>query len=204
MEKDIDVIKVITHADGGEEYSKNVSLYPSNKDSVAVKEYGVDENNPENAQMQFDAVTKYHGNDGKNQFIQFMMSFLRETASDAETAMDITDKALEPLKDNHQILIGGHEKHRVKSDYHTHSFVCTTNLETGKMIYPTNKLNYAIAQNVADTIQKPVELVIERKSTSEPYTTQVEKNTFSDVDNNNDGKSNDFIRVFYPRKTSKD
>ena len=27
MEKDIDVIKVITHADGGEEYSKNVSHY---------------------------------------------------------------------------------------------------------------------------------------------------------------------------------
>ena len=83
MEKDIDVIKVITHADGGEAYSKNVSLYPSNEDSVAVKGYGVDENNPENVQMQFDAVTKYHGNDGKNQFIQFMMSFLRETAPDA-------------------------------------------------------------------------------------------------------------------------
>ena len=58
MEKDIDVIKVITHADGGEAYSKNVSLYPSNEDSVAVKGYGVDENNPENVQMQFDAVTK--------------------------------------------------------------------------------------------------------------------------------------------------
>lgn len=55
--------------------------------------------------MQFDAVAKYHGNDGKNEYIQFMISFLKETAPDAETAMDITDKALEPLKDNHQILI---------------------------------------------------------------------------------------------------
>ena len=203
MEKDIDVIKVITHADGGEEYSKNVSLYPSNKDSVAVKEYGVDENNPENAQMQFDAVTKYHGNDGKNQFIQFMMSFLRETASDAETAMDITDKALEPLKDNHQILIGGHEKHRVKSDYHTHSFVCTTDLETGKMIYPTNKLNYAIAQNFADTIQKPVELVIERKSTSEPETSQNEDNIGQNGTGNSE-KKKDFTRIFYPHIKPKD
>ena len=172
MGKDVDVIKVITHADGGAKYSKNVSNYPSNKDSVAVKGYGVDENNPKNAQMQFDAVAKYHGNDGKNEFIQFMISFLKETAPDAETAMDITDKALEPLKDNHQILIGGHEKHREKSDYHTHSFVGTTNLKTGKMLHPTNKLNYAIAQNVADTIQKPVALVIERKSASDPKTSQ--------------------------------
>ncbi|MDD6058849.1 MAG: hypothetical protein PUB97_00495 [Ruminococcus sp.] len=45
------------------------------------------------------------------------------------------------------------------------------------MIYPTNKLNYAIAQNVPDTIQKPVELVIERKSASEPDTLQNEDNT---------------------------
>lgn len=203
MGKDVDLINVITHADGGAKYSKNVSNYPSNKDSVAVKGYGVDENNPKNAQMQFDAVAKYHGNDGKNEFIQFMISFLKETAPDAETAMDITDKALEPLKDNHQILIGGHEKHREKSDYHTHSFVGTTNLKTGKMLHPTNKLNYAIAQNVANTIQKPVALVIERKSASDPKTSQNAYNPDQNGTSDTEMKK-DFTRIFYPHNKPKD
>ncbi|NLT10172.1 MAG: hypothetical protein GXY08_11825 [Ruminococcus sp.] len=86
MEKNYDILKVITHADGGEEYSKNVSKYPSNEDSVAVRGYGVDANNPATAMMQFDTMAKYHGNEGKNQYIQYMMSFLKETAPDSETA----------------------------------------------------------------------------------------------------------------------
>ena len=28
MDKDFDILKVITHADGGEEYSKNATKYP--------------------------------------------------------------------------------------------------------------------------------------------------------------------------------
>ena len=164
MAKDIDVIKVVTHTDGGEEYSHNLSRYLSNGDSVAVRGYGVDENDPATAQMQFDAAAKYHGNDGKNQYIQLIISFLRDTAPDAETAMAITDKALEPLKDNHMMLIGCDHKPREKSDYHTHTAICTTDLETGKLLHPTNAVNYPIAQNIADIIQKPVQLVIERKN----------------------------------------
>ncbi len=37
MDKNYDILKVITHADGGKEYSKNVSKYLSNEDSVAVR-----------------------------------------------------------------------------------------------------------------------------------------------------------------------
>ena len=103
MAKDIDIIKVITHADGGEPYSNSVSHYPSNEDSVAVKGYGVVDNDPATAQMQFDTVTKYYGNNGKNQYVQFMMSFLTETAPDAKTAMDITDQVLDSLKGKHLV-----------------------------------------------------------------------------------------------------
>lgn len=67
----------------------------------------------------------------------------------------------------------------------------TTNLETGKMLHPTNKLNYAMAQRMADIIQKPVELVIEKKNKSpEPVV---------DGDNNTE-KKKDFTRIFYPHK----
>lgn len=201
MEKNYDILKVITHADGGEEYSKNVSKYPSNEDSVAVRGYGVDANNPATAMMQFDTMAKYHGNEGKNQYIQYMMSFLKETAPDSETAMEITDKTMDKLKENHLILIGVHEKHREKSDFHTHNFVGTTNIETGKMLHPTNKLNFDMAQRMANIIQKPVELVIEKKNkTPKSESSQVQTGSSDKGDNN---KSKDFKRVFYPHKKRK-
>lgn len=197
MDKNIDVIKVIWHTDGGEEYAKNATKYPSNETCVGLRGYGVDCNDPATAKEQFETYAKNHGNEGKNQFIQFMMSFLTETAPDADTSMEIIDQVLEPLKEEHPILIGNHQKHREKSDYHGHGFVGTTNLETGKMLHPTNKLNYAMAQRMADIILKPVELVIERKNKSpEPDSSQ-------NGDNNTE-KKKDFTRIFYPHKNTND
>ncbi len=190
MGKNIDILKVITHADGGEEYARNATKYPANEYCVGLKGYGVDCNDPDTAKMQFESVAKYHGNDCKNQFIHFMMSFLTDTAPDADTAMKITDLALAQLKDKHLILIGNHKKHRGASDFHTHGFVGTTNLETGKMLHANNKLNYAIAQRMADVIQKPVELVIEKKKPGQ--------NASHDTDDVK--KNDDFTRVFYPHK----
>lgn len=191
MGKDIDILKVITHADGGEEYARNATKYPANEYCVGLKGYGVDCNDPDTAKIQFESVAKYHGNDCKNQFIHFMMSFLTDTAPDADTAMKITDLALAQLKDKHLILIGNHKKHRGASDFHTHGFVGTTNLETGKMLHANNKLNYAIAQRMADVIQKPVELVLEKKKPGQ--------NTPHDTDDVK--KNDDFTRVFYPHKS---
>lgn len=195
MDKNYDILKVIWHADGGEDYVKNATKYPSNETCVGLKGYGVDCYDPATAKMQFDSVAKYYGNDGKNQFIQFMMSFLKETAPDAETSMEIIDQVLDPLKEEHPILIGNHKKHREKSEYHGHGFVGTTNLETGKMLHPTNKLNYAMAQRMADIIQKPVALVIEKKNKEH------EQNTSKDGEKN---KNDDFTRIFYPHNTPKD
>ncbi len=195
MDKNIDVIKVITHADGGDEYSTNATKYPSNEDCVGLRGYGVDADDPTTAKMQFDSLAKYHGNESKNEFIQFMISPLKETAPDAETAMEIADQVLDPLKDEYLILIGAHKKEHQESDYHTHSYVGTTNLETGKMLHPTNKLNYAMAQRMSDIIQKPVELVIEKKNkTPEPDSSH-------NGDNNSEEKK-DFTRIFYPHKNT--
>ncbi len=160
----MNILKIFTYAGCSQDYWDHIMTYPSNEDSVAVKGYGVDDSNPENAERQFKDAAKYYGNESKNPFNQYMTSLTRETAPDAETAMVITDRALEPLKDNHMMLIGCDHKPREKSDYHTHTAICTTDLETGKMLHPTNALNYPIAQNIADIIQKPVQLVIERKN----------------------------------------
>lgn len=202
MEKKIDIIKVITHADGGEEYVKNATKYPANEYCVGLRGYGVDCNDPAMAKMQFESLAKYHGNEGKNQFIHFMMSFLTETAPNAETSMEIIDQVLEPLKEEYAILIGNHKKQTLSSDYHGHSFVGTTNLETGKLLYPNNKLNFDMAQRMANIIQKPVELVIEKKNKTRKYgSTQFQVGTSGKGDNN---KSKDFKRVFYPQKNAND
>ena len=133
---------------------------------------------------------------------EYMMSFLKETAPDSETAMEITDKTMDKLKENHLILIGVHEKHREKSDFHTNNFVGTTNIETGKMLHPTNKLNFDMAQRMANIIQKPVELVIEKKNkTPKSESSQVQTGSSDKGDNN---KSKDFKRVFYPHKNAND
>ena len=197
MDRDYDILKVITHADGGDKYSTNATKYPSNEDCVGLKGYGVDANDPATAKMQFDSVAEYYGNEGKNQFIHLMQSYLKETAPDAETAMKIADKVIDPLKDNHLILIGTHKKDHQKSDYHTHDFIGTTDLETGKMLHPTNKFNYEMAQRMADIIQKPVALVIEKKNKSP------EQNYSQNGDNNTE-KNKDFTRIFYPHKNTND
>ena len=56
-----------------------------------------------------------------------------------------------------------------------HDFICTTNLETVKLLHPTNNFTFTMAQRMADIIQKLVALVIEKK--------------------------NDFTRIFYPHNT---
>ncbi|SHM65290.1 relaxase/mobilization nuclease domain-containing protein [Ruminococcus flavefaciens] len=206
MGKDYDILKVITHADGGEEYSKNATEYPSKgEDCVGLRGYGVDPNNPETAKMQFDTVAEYFGNEGKNEYIQFVMSYLKETAPDAETSMEITDQVLDPLKESHLILIGNHKKPREKSNFHGHGFVGTTDMETGKLLYPNNKLNFTMAQRMADIIQKPVELVIEKKKVPSTINAQNIENSGAESDQNTVTNENnkDFTRVFYPHNYPK-
>ena len=90
------------------------------------------------------------------------------------------------------MLVGAHKKQREKSDFHMHDFICTTNLETVKLLHPTNNFTFTMAQRMADIIQKLVALVIEKKNKSpEPV---------GDGDNNTE-KKNDFTRIFYPHNT---
>ena len=67
------------------------------------------------------------------------------------------------------------------------------NLETGKLLHPTNNFTFTMAQRMADIIQKPVALVIEKKNkTQEPA---------EDGKNNAEGNK-DFTRIFYPHKNT--
>ena len=65
------------------------------------------------------------------------------------------------------------------------------------MLHPTNKVTYPLAQRMADVIQNPVELVIERKNKSP------EPNTIKGGDSNSEEKK-DFTIIFYPHKNKND
>ena len=84
-------------------------------------------------------------------------------------------------------------------------------MNTGKLLHPNNKLNFTVAQNYADAIGKPVELVIEKKNKkNEPETNDTpteENNAQSENSNGQSGgkkKNDDFTRIFYPNNTSND
>ncbi len=159
----MNILKIFTYAGCSQDYWDHIISYPSNEDSVAVKGYGVDDSNPENAERQFKATAEYYGNERKNHLNQYMISFTRETVPDAETAMAINDEFLKPLKDNHLILAGLHKKHTERSDYHMHNYVSTTNLKNGKMLNAKNENNFPMAQHLANITQQEVLLVIEKR-----------------------------------------
>ena len=172
----MEIIKIKTYTGCTDDYFENIVRYPSNEDSVAVRGYGVDCSDPANAKRQFETMAKYYGNEGKNPFVQYILSFTKETAPDAESAMSITERVIEPMKSNHMLLIGEHEKHRADSYYHSHIYASTTDIKNGKMLHSTNKTNFEIAQRLADTTQQETLLVIEKtihsndsNNTSKPY-----------------------------------
>ena len=156
----MEILKIFTYTGCSEDYWDHIMSYPSNEDSIAVKGYGVDDNNPENAKSQFKSMAKYYGNERKNPLNQYIISLTKKTAPDAETAMAINEKFLEPLKDEHLILAGFHQKHTESSDYHMHDYVSTTNIRNGKMLYANNENNFAMAQHLANITQQEVMLQI--------------------------------------------
>ncbi len=174
------VVIITTHADGGNEYIKNASNYPTNEDSVLAIGYGVTTEDSNTAQMQFTNTAKFWNNQEKNQFIHFTCAFTPNEASNAKTAMKITDKALDPFKNNHLILSGIHQKNMDNSDFHSHSFVHTTNYNNGSMIYADNKTTFPVAQRIADMTGEVCTLIKKQEG----------------------NMKKDFRQKFYPRNSS--
>ncbi len=157
-------IIITTHPDGGEEYVHNASRYPANEDSVLAKGYGVTANDPAVTEMQFNKTARYWNNQNKNQFIHLTFSFEAQEAPDAHTAMKITDNALSGFKDDHLMLVGIHGRENEKSDFHSHSFIHTTNYRDGSMIYADNNTLFPVAQSVADQTGEKCVLVKKKEN----------------------------------------
>ena len=157
----MELLKIITHAFGGDGYVDNATDYLFDGRCNIRHGYGINPNSHVSAGMQFKQTAKFWNNQDKNPFIHCMLSFSPETAPDPEIAMKLTAEIIEPLTDEHLALSGAHDEKRTGSIYHTHTFISTTNINNGTMMYPDNKTNYALAQRAADVTGQPVKLVVD-------------------------------------------
>ena len=155
------IIKSITHADGGNNYRLNAMKYCLDERCILKKGYGVDIIDPEVAAMQFHNVDAFWNNEHKNPFIQYMISFDKDTASTPEEAMRLTREIMEPITKEHLALSVVHRDERSDSMYHSHTYVGATNFHNGSMMYSDNKTNYAMAQRTADVTGQTAKLVVD-------------------------------------------
>ena len=163
----MEILKIITHASGGENYVDNATNYLLDNRCVMAQGYGVSTNSADSAAMQFKQTAKFWNNQNKNQFVQAMLSYSPETAPTAEAAMVLTGEIIQPLTEEHQALSVAHNEARIGSLYHTHTLFGTTNYNDGSMLYPDNPTNYALAQHAANVTGQPVTLVVENDKKEE-------------------------------------
>lgn len=160
----MELLKVITHAQGGFGYIKSGAHYGSNENCVMCRGYGINPYNASFAEIQFKQTALFWNNQNKNPFLHCMISFSTESAHTADEAMRFTDEIIAPLTEEHFALSGAHDDKRTGGSYHTHSFISTTNFNDGSMLYADNSTTYALAQRAADVIGKPVKLVVKNET----------------------------------------
>lgn len=163
----MEILKIITHASGGENYVDNATNYLLDNRCVMAKCYGVSTNSADSAAMQFKQTAKFWNNQNKNQFVQAMLSCSPETAPTTEAAMVLTGEIIQPLTEEHQALSVAHNEARIGSLYHTHTLFGTNHYNDVSMLYPYNPTNYALAQRAANVTGQPVTLVVENDKKEE-------------------------------------
>lgn len=146
----MEIIVVTTHSDGGKDYLDNLFSYLGDDRMVLGKPYGVPSKDPTAIADLFWLVAKFFGNADKNLVIHYIISFSRDTAPDEWTAFRIVNEVLQPLIEEHMAFLVVHRETRGNSDYHVHIAVSTTNFKDGSLLRPNNKLNFLMAQRVAD------------------------------------------------------
>ena len=157
----MEILKIITRANGGDDYIDNAVDYIFDGRCDKIQGYGISSNDADSAKLQFKKIAEFDGNQDKNPFIHTMLSYTPETAPTTDVAMALTDKILEPYIEDHAAISCSHPKETEGSKCHTHTCISTTNINGGKMMCPDNKTTYAMAQRVADVTGQPTKLVVE-------------------------------------------
>ena len=160
----MEFLSVTTHADGGEKYLHNLFRYLCDDRMILGMPYGVNAKAPKVIEAQFKLVASCFGNRNKNLVIHYMLSLSKEIAPNEWEAMYLLNEVFEPLTADHLVLIVVHKKEHLGSLYHGHVVVSTTNFIDGSFLSHNNKLNFMIAQRVADITGEECRLAVDFKS----------------------------------------
>ena len=178
----MEILEVMLYTNADDEYIRNVINYPIKGKEVFAKGYGVTPYDTDSAITQFKSVAEYWNNDTKTPLFHNVISFTNDTASTVERAMELTEKILEPVLNNHLTLIGVHDKEHGSSELHVHEVYSPTNIYDGSMMHADNSTLYPLAQRVADVTGQQCRLVVKPE----------------------DREKKEFHRVFFPHKNHKD
>lgn len=188
----MEILVVTTHSEGGKDYLDNLFKYLGDDRMILGKPYGVCSKDPAAIADMFWLVAKFFGNADKNLVIHYIISFSRDTAPDEWTAFRIVNEVLQPLIEEHMAFLVVHRETRGDSDYHVHIAVSTTNFKDGTLLRPDNKLNFLIAQRIAD--------ITDEKCAFDPdynYSEDEDQNK-EEIQSQNNAKKR-FYRVFPPQ-----
>ena len=146
----MEILKIWRHAESGEEYLKSVIDYVLNDRKVLWQCYGVQVDHPTAIYQQMVVVSDFFGNHGKNQVFHFVISFDKETVSNAFEAHLNAKKVFSHLLDDHLMIISIHKENHVGSLYHAHILLSSTNYLSGELWQIKFNNLFTIGQNVAN------------------------------------------------------
>ncbi len=136
----MEILKVIRHTDGGENYLKNAINYDfkekTEEDEKLIETvgYGVNGTNPEYAYNQMYAVKKYFGKTEDNPLMHFVVSFDNKV-DNAETASEYTKNIADYFKNDYQMVTAIHQENQGNSKYHAHIVMNSVNYNNGKLYH---------------------------------------------------------------------
>ena len=138
---DILTQKRITDNGEGRGYFRNCIAYGYKEKQepgealIETKGYGVSDTNKEHTYEQMYAVKEYFGKTGDNPVMHFVVSYDKNTVSDADTACAYTEKIAGYFKDQYQMLTTVHQEDQGNSLYHAHIIMNTVDYNNGRLYH---------------------------------------------------------------------
>lgn len=169
-------LKVIRHPFGGERY-ENVVGYPIKGDALIVKGYGVSPYDKAAAVQQMKSVAEYFNNESFNAIAHTIIAYSSEAAPTPQRAIELTEKILGHITNEHQAITAVHCKERENAAYHTHTIINATNYKTGRIFHGDNSDLFPIAIGITEatgndcllTITKEIEKTDENGNVKTEY-----------------------------------
>lgn len=160
------IVKVMRNLDTPEQHLQNAVGYIHHKNKQNIKPLslsgnGVDYTSTHNAYQQMMDVKKYYEKTSGNPLVHMMISYDNQSAPDAETACQLTEKEAEYYQDEYQTIQCTHEADHEHSNYHSHVVINSVSCQDGKMIHTSKSDMKPFCHYISDLTGAKVRLEFE-------------------------------------------